>query len=372
MSQVETLIVGGGPAGAATAYGLAAAGHEALLIERSVGPHHKVCGEFLSVETQAQLQHLGVDAAALGAMPIDRIDVYSTRLAMSAMLPFRAQSLSRYRLDEALLRRAAEQGAQVRRGLSVRQVTRQERGWHVRYDDGGLISCRYLVLATGKWGLRGIEDARDASLVGLKMHLRLMPAAAQALAGCVELTLVGRTYAGIEQIEGGIANLCFLLPRAVVAGLKSGWPALHAHLAAASPHLAERLTGAEPLWDKPLAVVCPDGGHRHRQEAVDVYRVGDRLAHIPPFTGDGLAIALASAALAVAAIRSGQAPAAYLASARRLTGKPIRLASALASLARFRIGRDLLIGAARLPGLAAALVRHTRLPMAALQEPPAT
>jgi len=42
-----------------------------------------------------------------------------------------------------------------------------------------------------------------------------------------------------------------------------GWPALHAYLASALASLTERLAGAEPLWDKPLAVVCPTGGHLH-------------------------------------------------------------------------------------------------------------
>lgn len=365
MSEVETVIVGGGPAGAAAACGLAAGGQAAMLIERSAAAHHKVCGEFLSVETQAQLLRLGVDPVALGAVAIDRVAIHSPTRAVTAALPFRALSLSRYRLDEALLRRAAELGAQVRRNLSVRHVARDDRGWSVRCDDE-VVSCRHLVLATGKWGLRGIEDARDASLVGMKMHLRLAPAAGRALAGRVELALFDRSYAGLELIEAGIANLCFLLPRALVTRLGPGWPALQAHLAAALPHLGERLAGAEPLWDKPLAVVCPAGGHLHRQDAPEAYRVGDRLAHIPPFTGDGLAIALGSAALAVEAIRRGRQPAAYLAAARRLTATPIRLASAVAGLARNQAGQALLLGAAaRLPGLTAAIVRHTRLPLAA-------
>jgi hypothetical protein len=135
-------------------------------------------------------------------------------------------------------------------------------------------------------------------------------------------------------VEDGIANLCFLLPRAVVARLGPHWPAMQGHLMAANTNLAERLTGAEPLLDRAVAVVCPAGGHlhdEHEESEFAVYRVGDRLAHIPPFTGDGLAIALGSAALAVEYIRRERAPAAYLAAARRLTGKPIRLASARGS-----------------------------------------
>jgi hypothetical protein len=85
--------------------------------------------------------------------------------------------------------------------------------------------------------------------------------------------------------------------------------------------------------------------------------------HIPPFTGDGLAIALGSAVLAVVAIWRNLPPTLI---SRRLAAKPIRLASAVAGLARNQAGRVLLLGAeAYLPGLTAAVVRHTRLPLAA-------
>src|ERR1700723_4633301 len=104
MTRAETVIVGGGPAGSATASGLAALGRDVVLIERTAEPHNKVCGEFLSVETQTQLQRLGVDPSALGAAPIEQVAVYSSSRSVTSALPFRAQSLSRFRLDAALLR----------------------------------------------------------------------------------------------------------------------------------------------------------------------------------------------------------------------------------------------------------------------------
>ena len=323
MTRAETVIVGGGPAGSATACGLAALGRDVVLIERTAKPHHKVCGEFLSVETQTLLQRLDVDLSGLGAVPIEQVAVYSSRRSVTSALAFRALSLSRYRLDDALMRCAQNSGARLRRNVAVKSATPGGDGWNVLCDDGEAIYCRHFVLATGKLGLRGVDDARDGSLVGLKMHLRLSPGARRALEGRVELFFFDGSYIGLELIEDGIANLCFVLPRATVARLGSGWPALRGHLASALPSLAERLEGAEPLWDKPLAVVCPIGGHLHRERGTAVYRVGDRIAHIPPFTGDGLAIALASAALAVGHIRHGLPPDAYLASARQLTAGPI-------------------------------------------------
>jgi menaquinone-9 beta-reductase len=313
-----------------------------------------------------QLQRLGVDPSALGAVPIEQVSLYSSSRSVTSALPFRAQSLSRYRLDDALLQCAQNSGARLTRNVAAKSVTPAGSGWNVFCDDGETIYCRHFVLATGKLGLRGIDDARDGSLVGLKMHLRLSPEARRALEGRVELFFLDDSYIGLELIEDGIANLCFVLHRATMVRLRSGWPALCAYLASALPSLTERLAGAEPLWDKPLAVVCPASGHLHRERGTAIYRVGDRLAHIPPFTGDGPAIALASAALAVEHIGRGHPPDAYLAAARQLTAIPIRLASIVSALARSSGGRNLVLrAAARAPGLIGTIVRQTRLTLPA-------
>ena len=216
--------------------------------------------------------------------------------------------MSRYRLDAALLDRAVARGALVVRGVSVRRASPEGAGWTLLCDNDTTVQCRHLVLATGKSGLRGTKDTRDRSLVGFKMHLRLSSEATRALTDCVELALLTRSYGGLELVEDGIANLCFLLPRDVVVGLAPGWPALRDLLKTQVPHLGNRLEGATPLWDAPLAVACPTGGHLHNEDGADCYRVGDRLAHIPPFTGDGIAIALKSAQLAADHIRLGLPP----------------------------------------------------------------
>ena len=257
-----------------------------MLIERTAKPHNKVCGEFLSFETQTQLQRLGVDPSSLGAVPVERLALYSSSRSVTSALPFRALSLSRYRLDDALLQCAQNSGARLKRNVAVKSVTPAGTGWNVLCDEGEMIYCRHLVLATGKLGLRGVDDARDGSLVGQKMHLRLSPAARRALEGRVELFFIDDGYIGLELIEDGIANLCFVLSRATVARLGSGWPALHAYSASAFPSLTERLAGAEPLWDKPLAVVCPTGGHLHRErEPLSIASaIGSPISHRSPAT----------------------------------------------------------------------------------------
>lgn len=301
MSWAETVVIGGGPAGSAVACELARAGRDVMLIERTAKPHHKVCGEFLSVETCTQLQRLGVDPSALGAAPIERVTVHSSSRSVSSELPFRALSLSRYRLDDALLRRAQGCGARLVRNVAAKSVMPSASGWNVLCADGEAIQCRHLVVATGKLGLRGIDDTRDGSMVGLKMHLRPSSETRRALMGRVELFFLDNSYIGLELIEDGIANLCLVMPRATMSRLGPGWHALHGHLASALPSLAERLAGAEPLWtsrwpwsvppvaifiasEKPPSIVSATGSLISRLSLAMVSRLHSHPQHWRPNT----------------------------------------------------------------------------------------
>ena len=56
MSEAASIVVGGGLAGSAFAIELARHGRPVIVLERTPGAHHKVCGEFLSAEAQALLE----------------------------------------------------------------------------------------------------------------------------------------------------------------------------------------------------------------------------------------------------------------------------------------------------------------------------
>ena len=56
----DALVVGGGPAGAATGYWLAEAGHRVLVVEKKHFPREKTCGDGLTPRAVRQLHDMGL------------------------------------------------------------------------------------------------------------------------------------------------------------------------------------------------------------------------------------------------------------------------------------------------------------------------
>lgn len=325
--MIEALVIGGGPAGSALATRLARSGREVVLVERETGPHDKVCGEFLSWEAVEDLKALGLDVFALGAVPIHEVGlIHETRTAATA-LPFPAASLSRRTLDEALLARAAGAGAEVRRGLRVTGLEREGEGWRALLAQREALHARHVFLATGKHDLRGWKrpEGAQGDLVGFKMHWR----GAADHGGRVEILLFDGGYAGLEPVEGGRLNLCLLVRKTRLARL-GGWPELLASLMDNST-LAERLSGAEPCWDRPLAAFALPYGFVARQ-ADGVWRLGDQAAVIPSFAGEGMAIALHSARRAAEAFLAGRTPETFQRQLAGELGAQVRRATWLSQL----------------------------------------
>jgi flavin-dependent dehydrogenase len=363
------LVIGGGLAGSMVGLRLAAAGREVTLLERERGPHHKVCGEFLSPEAQQYLRQGGVDPLALGAQAIQRVLLTSKRRVIVVNLPFTALSLSRCVLDEALLNRAAQLGCRVERGAFVESLTNSGGNWHAHLRGGESWSAPTVFLASGKHDLHGFErkPAPQADFVGFKLHWRLAPDQTLALRELMELYLFPGGYGGLSLVEGDAANLCLVVRRSVLRNI-GGWPELLAAIQRENPHIAQRLSRATPLWERPLAVSPIPYGYLAGQPN-GLWCVGDQAAVIPSFTGDGMSIALHSATLAAQMHLAGESAESYHRKLHAHLGRGMSLATILSRAMVTGFGRAMApIGLAAFPGALRWIASSTRIPEKALNK----
>jgi len=366
----DAAIIGGGPAGAALAVRLARAGRHVVLFERDPGPADKVCGEFLSREAVTYLEILGLDLRGLGAVAIDAVRLVDGDRVAEVELPFSALSLSRRVLDEALLELAAAAGCELRRGQRVHGLERASggAGWQVRLDDDTHHGAAAAFLATGKHDVRGHQrpPGRQDDLVAFKLHWVLSPEQTAALSGAVELVMFEGGYAGLQRVEAGRANLCLVVRRSRLREVGARWSSVLAAMRAESPHLDRRLAGAEPRWAKPLALSRIPYGHV-RRHADGLWRLGDQAAVIPSFSGDGMSIALHSAALAAHTVLAGGTAEAYQRQLARDVSRQVALATACSQALVRRPGQVVLGAVARAwPGLMSSVALGTRVRDAAM------
>ena len=297
----DPLVLGGGVAGAAVATLLARAGERVTLVEQHAEPRDKVCGEFLSAEACASLLWLGMEVRRLGAVPVGLVRMAGRGGLAECALPFEAWSVTRRVLDEAMLEMAAESGVEVRRGERVERLEEDAGGWRVRMSGGEVMDAGPVFVASGKHDLRGHARVGGSAegLIAFKQYFRLAEEQRAELDGAIELMLFRGGYGGLEMVEGGCANLCVLVEARRYREVGGSWEAVLGAIADEVEHVARRLCGAEAMLERPLSLSrIPYGFLRREPGLRGLWYVGDQAAVIPSFSGDGMSIALHTAAVA--------------------------------------------------------------------------
>jgi flavin-dependent dehydrogenase len=361
----DPLIIGAGPAGTAAAITLGRAGYRPVLVERTMGPTDKVCGDFLSDDAIHRTQALGVDPLAFGAAPLQRIRLIHGERTAETVLPFPAFGLSRRTLDAALLARAESEGAVLKTGQAVRHLTQASGEWTAQTDTRALLAAATVFLATGKHDVRNLPRTRsDRGAIGMKMYFRPAEGPARILEGTTELTLFPGGYAGMQPVEHGQAVLCIAVKRLAFRRYGGGWPGLIAAIERQSQRFSAMLAGGSSLLFRPLAVAGIPYGFQARPAFADgLFRLGDQAAVIPSLTGDGMAIALHSGKMAAEAWIAGADSAEYHRALSRALGPQMHLASLLHHACMSGPIQPALIAGARVfPSLLRQAASHTRLP----------
>ena len=265
-------IIGGGLAGLSLGLALRRAKVPVIIFESGEYPRHRVCGEFITGLASETIERLGLAPLLAGALQHREVAWFlddTGRPARVQRLPSPALGLSRHALDARLAAAFVVAGGDLQ--TNTRIVDLAPRAGRV--------------FATGR--RRG-----NSTWLGLKIHARGL-----ALSRDLELHLGEHAYVGLARVEDCAINVCGLFRRRALCA--KGANLLLGYLTAAGlGALATRLAAADldPASFCAVAAVSFD----RRVPASDRVRLGDACAMIPPFTGNGMAMAFQCAETALA------------------------------------------------------------------------
>jgi menaquinone-9 beta-reductase len=155
----DVLVVGGGPAGAATGYWLAAMGHDVLIVERRTFPRDKTCGDALTPRAVHQLTDMGLGESLQKFHRYNglRATAYDTKLELAwpahPTYPSYGYVARRHCLDEVVALNAVTAGATLWQGAEALEPVVERgfvRGATVRrHGVTEPVRARYVVVADG-------------------------------------------------------------------------------------------------------------------------------------------------------------------------------------------------------------------------------
>ncbi|WP_128976091.1 NAD(P)/FAD-dependent oxidoreductase [Streptomyces roseicoloratus] len=293
--MIDLLVVGGGPAGLATAIHAARRGLDVMVAEPLPAPIDKACGEGLMPAAVRALDALDVRVAGRDLRGIRYVDAAGGR---SAEAPFRTgpgRGVRRTVLHEALAARAAGLGVPVVR-RRIRRVTQS--GAYVTADG---ITARYLVAADGLHSpvrralgvsVRPAVARRHAARYGLRRHYAVEP-----WSDLVEVHWAADCEAYVTPLGPRQVGVAILTSRRLPFDEQlTRFPALATRLAMAG---GTAVRGAGPLRQQVRT-----------RTAGRVLFVGDAAGYVDALTGEGLTLALTAADALVRCLHEGR-PQAY-------------------------------------------------------------
>ncbi len=301
-AEYDAAIIGGGLAGLATSILLAKEGFSVALFEKDSYPAHKVCGEYVSLESWDFLCRLGLPLNVWSLPIIDKLRLTAPNgKSLRANLPLGGFGISRYKLDSELAALATASGVRLFENTKVTAVDVAD-GYTV-HTSTSIIKSRICLGAFGKrsnldvawkrdWLTDG--DTRLNNYVGVKYHVQTAWPK-----GCIGLHNFKDGYCGISAIEDGKHCLCYMTKASNLKASGNSIERMQETILFQNPHLKRIFQNSVIEPGFPVTISQISFSQKTKSEN-GVLFLGDAAGMITPLCGNGMSIALHTGKIAAA------------------------------------------------------------------------
>ncbi len=284
----DCIIVGGGLAGLSLSILLAKKNKQVLVIEKKTYPFHKVCGEYISMESWDFLKRLGLPLEEMNLPKIKNLLLTSVSgLEVKQELDLGGFGISRYTLDNALATLAKESGVSI---LENATVTKCEIKEHVFYvtSTAGICMAHIVCASFGKHAFSNFYKAKSESenWVGIKYHIQYnLPD------DLIALHNFNGGYCGISKIEENKCCIWYLVKASPLKRYSNNIAVLEQEELKRNPYLNDIFKNALFLFEKPVTVSNVTFSVK---KPVDnhIFYLGDSAGTIAPLSGNGMSNAM--------------------------------------------------------------------------------
>jgi len=287
----DCAIIGGGLAGLTLAIQLADAGHSVILFEKEKYPFHKVCGEYISMESYDFLEHIGIPLSTLNLPMINEVKISAPNgSVLTRKLDLGGFGISRYTLDSMLAALAVKKGALLFEETKVADVNFENDLFSIKTAK----LSYFAKVVIGSYGKRSLLDnklERESiknikNYIGVKYHVKLYFPDNR-----IELHNFKDGYCGISKVDEDKYCMCYITNSQNLRDNDNDIKKMEQNVLMKNEYLKKYFSEAVFLYEKPLTISQITF---QKKGAIEnhVLMVGDAAGNIAPLCGNGMSMAM--------------------------------------------------------------------------------
>ena len=293
----DCAIIGGGLAGLCLAIQLADKDISVVLFEKNSYPFHKVCGEYIAMESWDFLQELGLPLADLNLPRITQLGISAeSGFILNTVLQPGGFGISRYNLDMYLYELAKQKKVTIIDNCKVFDVQKIEEDNYQLNTSNGLYSANLVCGTYGKYTPSFVKEdivakSNKQNYIGVKYHIKT-----SLVDNRIELHNFKDGYCGVSKVDKDRYCLCYLSTATNLQQSGNDIKTMEENILYKNPFLKKYFTESEFLFSNPL-VISNISFQKKNTHQNSFLLAGDAAGSITPLCGNGMSMAMRASKL---------------------------------------------------------------------------